>query len=67
MTIALRHTWYMSQRQMRMLFRQPVWIALTLIQPIIWILLYGQAYKNITQLGGFGTGNYLTYPRRGSS
>jgi ABC-2 type transport system permease protein len=61
MTIALRHTWYMSQRQMRMLFRQPVWIALTLIQPIIWILLYGQAYKNITQLGGFGTGNYLTY------
>jgi ABC-2 type transport system permease protein len=61
MTTALAHTWYMSQRQMRMLFRQPVWIALTLIQPIIWILLYGQAYKNITQLGGFGTANYLTY------
>lgn len=61
MTTALRHTWYMSQRQMLMLARQPVWIALTLIQPIIWILLYGQAYKNITELGGFGTANYLTY------
>lgn len=61
MTTAIRHTWYMSQRQMLMLFRQPVWIAITLIQPIIWILLYGQAFKNITELGGFGTLNYLTY------
>ena len=58
---AVRHTWYMSQRQMRMLFRQPVWIAITLVQPIIWILLYGQAYRNITDLGGFGTSEYLTY------
>jgi len=61
MTTALRHTWYMTKRQMRMLFRQPVWIAITLVQPIIWILLYGQAYKNITRLGGFGTTEYLTY------
>jgi ABC-2 type transport system permease protein len=61
MTTALRHTWYMSQRQMRMLFRQPVWIAITLVQPIIWILLYGQAYKNIIRLGGFQSDSYLTY------
>jgi ABC-2 type transport system permease protein len=61
MTTALRHTWCMSQRQMRMLMRQPVWIAITLVQPIIWILLYGQAYKNITRLPGFGTSEYLTY------
>jgi ABC-2 type transport system permease protein len=61
MNTAIRHTWYMSQRQMMMLFRQPVWIAITLIQPIIWILLYGQAWKNVTQLGGFGTSDYLTY------
>jgi ABC-2 type transport system permease protein len=59
--IALRHTWYLTQRQLRMLFRQPVWIAITLVQPMIWILLYGQAYKKITQLGTFGTDNYLTY------
>ncbi len=61
MTTVLRHTWYMTQRQLRMLFRQPVWIALTLIQPIIWILLYGQAFKNLPQLGGFRTSDYLTY------
>ena len=61
MTTTLRHTWYMTQRQLRMLFRQPVWIAITLIQPIIWILLYGQAYKNAFNLDQFGTTSYLTY------
>jgi ABC-2 type transport system permease protein len=57
----LRHTWYLSQRQMRALFRQPVWIALTLVQPIVWILLYGQLFRRIVDLPGFGTTEYLTY------
>jgi ABC-2 type transport system permease protein len=61
MATAARHTWFMSQRQMRALFRQPVWIALTLVQPIIWIILYGQLFKRITDLGSFGTAEYLTY------
>jgi ABC-2 type transport system permease protein len=61
MITALRHTWFMSQRQMRALFRQPVWIALTLVQPIIWILLYGQLFKRITGLGSFGTDEYITF------
>ncbi|MGZ8607408.1 MAG: ABC transporter permease [Actinomycetota bacterium] len=61
MTTVLRHTWYMTKRQLRMLFRQPIWIAITLVQPIIWILLYGQAFKNLPLLGGFGTNDYLTY------
>jgi ABC-2 type transport system permease protein len=61
MSTALKHTWYMTQRYLRALFRQPVWIALTLVQPIIWILLYGQLFKNITRLPGFGTNNYVDY------
>jgi ABC-2 type transport system permease protein len=51
----------MTQRHLRALFRQPVWIAITLVQPIIWILLYGQLFKNITRLPGFGTSNYVDY------
>jgi ABC-2 type transport system permease protein len=57
----IRHTWFMTQRHLRALFRQPVWIAITLVQPIIWILLYGQLFKNITRLPGFGTTNYAAY------
>jgi ABC-2 type transport system permease protein len=59
--MTIRQTWFMTQRHLRALFRQPVWIAITLVQPIIWILLYGQLFKNITRLPGFGTTNYIVY------
>jgi ABC-2 type transport system permease protein len=57
----IRHAWYMTVRQLRALFRQPVWIAITLIQPIIWILLYGALFQRVTALGHFGTSNYLVF------
>ena len=59
--IALRHTWFMIMRQSRNLMREPIWIALLLIQPMVWLLLYGQLFKNVTRLGGFGTGSYVTF------
>ena len=41
----LAHTWWMIGRQLRNLMREPIWIALILIQPMIWLLLYGQLFK----------------------
>ncbi len=61
MTSALQQTWYMTVRHMRALFRQPAWIALTLVQPIIWLLLYGQLFKRIVLIPGFGAGSYIDY------
>lgn len=61
MTAAIRHTWYMTVRHLRALFRQPVWIMITLVQPIIWILLYGALFKNITLLPGFPSDNYIVF------
>ena len=43
------------------LFRQPVWIAITLVQPIIWILLYGALFKRIVDIPGFGSDNYIDF------
>jgi ABC-2 type transport system permease protein len=57
----IRQTRYMTQRHLRELFRQPIWVAITLVQPIIWIALYGQLFKNITRLPGFGTTSYIDY------
>lgn len=57
----IKHSWYMTVRHMRALFRQPAWIALTLIQPIIWLLLYGQLFKRIVQIPGFGAHSYIDY------
>jgi len=58
---AFRDTWFMVGRQARNLMREPIWIALLLIQPLVWLLLYGQLFKNVTQLGGFGTTSYITF------
>ena len=57
----LRHTWFMVVRQARNLMREPIWIVLLLVQPMVWLLLYGQLFKNVTRLGGFGTGSYVTF------
>jgi len=57
----VRHTWFMIGRQARNLLREPIWIAIMLVQPMVWLLLYGQLFKNITRLGGFGTTSYITF------
>jgi ABC-2 type transport system permease protein len=51
----------MVVRQARNLMREPIWIVLLLVQPMVWLLLYGQLFKNVTKLGGFGTGSYITF------
>jgi len=57
----LRHTWFMTLRQARNLMREPIWIVLLLVQPMVWLVLYGQLFKNVTRLGGFGTASYVTF------
>ncbi|AKJ14239.1 multidrug ABC transporter permease [Streptomyces incarnatus] len=61
MSAALTQTWYMTQRQLRVFARQPAYAAITLIQPVIWLFLFGSLFKKIVQLGGFGTTSYLDY------
>ncbi|MEU2927685.1 ABC transporter permease [Streptomyces sp. NPDC007251] len=61
MSAALTQTWYMTQRQLRVFARQPAYAVITLIQPVIWLFLFGSLFKKIVQLGGFGTTSYLDY------
>ena len=44
----LRQTGWMVVRQLRNLMREPIWIALMVIQPLIWLLLYGQLFSRVT-------------------
>jgi len=57
----LRQTGWMIARQGRNLTREPIWIVMMVIQPMVWLILYGQLFKNVTRLGGFGTGSYITF------
>jgi ABC-2 type transport system permease protein len=56
----LRHTGWMVVRQARNLMREPIWIAMMVIQPLIWLLLYGQLFSRIGQLRG-GASSYAEF------
>jgi ABC-2 type transport system permease protein len=40
--------------------REPIWIALMVIQPLIWLLLYGQLFSRVPTLRG-GAGSYVEF------
>jgi ABC-2 type transport system permease protein len=61
MTSIAVHTGLLTARSVRTLRRQPAYLAITLVQPMIWLLLFGQLFKGISVLPGFGTGSYLEY------
>ncbi|MER6079849.1 ABC transporter permease [Streptomyces sp. NPDC001833] len=61
MSNTLSQTWYMTQRQLVVFARQPAFAVITLIQPVIWLFLFGNLFKKVVELGGFGTTSYLDY------
>jgi ABC-2 type transport system permease protein len=52
---------HVAVRYLRALWRQPMYVAMQLFQPIIWLLLFGQLFKNVAQLPGFGGVSYIDY------
>ncbi|WP_028801588.1 ABC transporter permease [Streptomyces sp. 142MFCol3.1] len=61
MSTAVSQTWYMTQRQLMVFVRQPAYLLITLIQPVVWLFLFGSLFKKVVELGGFGTTSYLDY------
>jgi ABC-2 type transport system permease protein len=61
MPTVLQHSWYMTERWMRALLRQPAWIVVTLVQPVIWLLLFGALFKSIVNLPGFSSDSYADF------
>jgi ABC-2 type transport system permease protein len=57
----LTHSLFMTQRLLRNLSRQPWWIAISLVQPIVWLVLYGQLFKRVVELPGFNAGSYISF------
>ncbi len=55
------HTWYLCVRLLRNLSRQPAWIVVSLMQPLIYLLIFAPAFKSVVQIPGFGGGSYLDY------
>jgi ABC-2 type transport system permease protein len=58
---AVKHSWYVMISQLLALWRQPWWIAVTLVQPVIWLLLYGALFKRVVEIPGFEGGSYIQF------
>lgn len=58
---AVRQSWQVSLRYFRVLARQPAFLLITIVQPLIWLLLFGALFKAVTRIPGFVTGSYLDY------
>jgi ABC-2 type transport system permease protein len=54
-------TSHMTVRHVMELVRQPWWIFVNLVQPIIWLLLFGALFETVTDLPGFGTESYIEF------
>jgi ABC-2 type transport system permease protein len=54
-------TLHLLQRHLRTTIRIPIWIAVTLVQPIVWLALYGQLFRRVVELPGFGATSYVQF------
>ena len=56
------HTGILTARQLRNFFRNPAYLVINLVQPIIWLLLFGQLFKAVVDIPGFSGGSsYLVF------
>jgi ABC-2 type transport system permease protein len=60
-TTLAAHTTWMTGRQLRALGRQPAYLVVSLIQPVIWLFLFGSLFRKVVSLPGFGAPSYLDY------
>src|ERR1022692_4342367 len=58
-----QHSAYLTARSLRTLWRQPAYAAATLVQPVIWLLLFGELFRSVVHIPGFnlGSGTYLEF------
>jgi ABC-2 type transport system permease protein len=58
----LVHTWYLTGRKLHALVRQPWVLAFSVVQPAIWLFLFGALFRTVIDIPGFAFGGtYLDY------
>lgn len=58
---ALSDAAHMTARHLKAVWRQPLWIAVSLVQPMVWLLLFGTLFQTIVDIPGFGSDNYIQF------
>jgi len=58
---AVHHTNQVALRCIRALLRQPAWVGISLVQPVVWLLLFGAVFKKAADIPGFEGGSYVEF------
>jgi ABC-2 type transport system permease protein len=53
MTALISHSALLTRRSLNVLARRPAYLLITLIQPMIWLLLFGQLFSKVVDIPGF--------------
>lgn len=56
-----RDTWNLFRRLVRQTQRMPVYLLLAIVQPILWVGIFGQLFRRVTSIPGFGETNYTQF------
>ena len=59
--VVVADTWFQTLRHLRTEIRIPIWIFVSLTQPVIWLLLFTQVFRSVSDLPGLGTSSYLQF------
>lgn len=54
-------TWHLFNKYLRISVRSPMWTLFNLIQPLIWLVIFGQLFNNMAKLPGFPTSTYTDF------
>ncbi|MFG1679631.1 ABC transporter permease [Nonomuraea sp. NPDC049269] len=52
----ITHSAFLTGRLLRTLWRMPTFLVIGLVQPVIWLLLFGQLFRSVVNLPGFAYG-----------
>jgi ABC-2 type transport system permease protein len=63
----LKDTWYLFVRLLRATLRMPVFVVISVVQPVLWVVLFGQLFRSVTTIPGFGSGSYVQFLAPGIS
>ncbi len=61
MSAAVATSGHVTGRYLRAFARQPYYVASTLVQPVIWLLLFGHMFARIIEIPGFSSTNYIGF------
>ncbi len=56
----LADTWHLFMKYTRITMRMPMWTLFTLIQPLLWLLIFTQLFKNFVTIPGM-EGSYVDF------